>query len=209
MKADSPNKNRNRWLKTLHQWHWMSSALSLIGLLLFAATGITLNNAAWLEARPVVINRSATLPADVLAEIERLDPARKTTRLPVTAEKWLDSQLGIHIGARPAELSADEIYLSLPEPGADAWLSIDRTSGSVQYEHSRRGWIAYLNDLHKGRHTGLAWNWFIDLFAVACIIFAMTGLFLLKLHSRHRLSTWPLVGLGLVGPAVLLMIFSH
>ena len=42
------------WLKQLHMWHWMSSAVSLIGLLLFAVTGFTLNHAADIEATPVV-----------------------------------------------------------------------------------------------------------------------------------------------------------
>ena len=43
--------------------------------------------------------------------------------------------------------------------------------------------IAWLNDLHKGRHTGEAWSWFIDIFAVACLVFAGTGLFLLLLAA--------------------------
>ena len=33
------NARRSFWLKQLHQWHWISAALSLIGLLLFAVTG--------------------------------------------------------------------------------------------------------------------------------------------------------------------------
>src|SRR3546814_1996679 len=49
-----------------------------------------------------------------------------------------------------------------------------------------RGWIAYLNDLHKGRHTGAAWSWFLDLFAVACLVFSLTGLVLLQMHAGQR-----------------------
>src|SRR3546814_5708956 len=41
------------WLKHLHMWHWMSSAISLIGLLLLAITGLTLNHAADIEASQV------------------------------------------------------------------------------------------------------------------------------------------------------------
>src|SRR3546814_10812573 len=47
------------WLKQLHMWHWMSSAISLIGLLLFAITGFTLNHAADIEASPVVAERKS------------------------------------------------------------------------------------------------------------------------------------------------------
>ena len=34
-------RRRSYWLKTLHQWHWISAALCLVGMILFAATGIT------------------------------------------------------------------------------------------------------------------------------------------------------------------------
>jgi hypothetical protein len=34
-------QRRAFWMRQLHQWHWISSALCLIGLLLFALTGIT------------------------------------------------------------------------------------------------------------------------------------------------------------------------
>ena len=107
------------------------------------------------------------------------------------------------------EWSADEIYLSLPRPGGDGWLSIDRASGEVEYEVTRRGAVAYLNDLHKGRNAGPVWGWFIDVFALACLVFSITGLFLLKFHAARRASTWPLVALGLVLPVLLALIFIH
>ena len=79
----------------------------------------------------------------------------------------------------------------------------------MEYERTERGWISYFNDLHKGRNAGPAWGWFIDLFAVACIVFTATGLFLLQLHARQRRSTWPLVALGLLIPALLALLFIH
>jgi hypothetical protein len=53
------------------------------------------------------------------------------------------------------------------------------------------------------------WKWFLDIVVLACIMFALTGLVLLQLHSRHRRSTWPLVGLGLLIPAALAIFFIH
>jgi hypothetical protein len=72
--------------------------------------------------------------------------------------------------------------------------------GQVEYEKTDRGWISYFNDLHKGRNTGTAWSWFIDVFTVACLVFCITGLFLLQMHAGKRPATWPLVALGLVAP---------
>ena len=54
--ADVSRSNASRavWLKQLHQWHWISSALCLLGMFLFAITGITPNHASQIESKPVV-----------------------------------------------------------------------------------------------------------------------------------------------------------
>jgi hypothetical protein len=200
---------RSYWLKTLHQWHWMSAALSLAGLIVFAATGITLNNAAWIEASPTVESRSATLPDDLRSTLVGMADKAATVALPREAERWLDNEFNIRVRGRPAEFSADEVYVGLPEPGADAWLAISLPDGHVEYERNARGWVAYFNDLHKGRNTGAAWSWFIDIFAAACLMFAVTGLFLMTMHATNRRATWPLTGLGVLIPLVLMLLWVH
>ena len=200
-------QRRGFWLRTLHQWHWISSALCLVGMLLFAVTGITLNHASRIEGEPRVDNRQLALPPPLQAALEGDD--EQTAPLPPMVAAWLSDALDAPIGSREAEWSADEIYLSMPGPGRDAWLSIDRASGELEYERTERGWISWLNDLHKGRNTGPAWGWFIDVFAVACIVFTLTGFFLLQLHAKNRPSTWPLVGLSLAVPVVIALFFIH
>ena len=195
-------------MKQLHSWHWISSAVSLIGLLLFAFTGITLNHAADVEGAPTIVERSGTLPAPLLTQIAVSDAPDAKKPLPNAVRLWLDKELGQSSGA-DAEWSADEVYLALPRPGGDGWVAIDRHSGKVTSESTSRGWISYLNDLHKGRNAGSAWKWFIDIFAVACFLFALTGLLLLQLHARRRPSTWPLVAAGLAIPAIVAIIFIH
>lgn len=197
---------RAAWMKTLHQWHWISSALCLVGMILFSITGITLNHAGQIEGRPERTTVEAVLPSDLRAH---LDASATAAALPDDVLQWLHEHLDLRLQDPPAEWSDDEIYLSLPRPGGDAWLSIDRHSGDVLYERTDRGWIAYLNDLHKGRNTGTAWSWFIDLFAVASLVFCLTGLVLLQLHARHRPMTWPVTGMGLVIPLLLALYFIH
>jgi len=209
MKASSSPQRRSYWLKTLHQWHWMSAALSLAGLIVFAATGITLNNAAWIEASSKVETLTATMPEEVLVVLAERAGGPDKGPLPARAEQWLDQQLNIHIRGRAAEYSPDEIYVGLPEPGADAWLVVSLPDGEVEYERSARGWVAYFNDLHKGRNTGAAWSWFIDVFAAACLVFAVTGLFLMTLHAANRKATWPLTGLGILIPLILMLLWVH
>ena len=204
----SQQQRRGFWLRQLHQWHWISAAMCLVGMLLFTATGITLNHAARIEAAPRVDNRTTELPAPLLAQLADA-PEQGNTPLPADVAAWLGTELELSLGRRPAEWSPQEAYLSMPSPGADAWLSIDRETGAVEFERTARGWVSYFNDLHKGRNAGPAWGWFIDVFAIATLVFCITGLFLLHLHARQRRLTWPLVGLGLVVPVLLILLFIH
>ena len=194
------------WLGTLRQWHWISSALCLVGMLLFAVTGITLNHAAQIEARPVITERQAELPQALRQQLLTRLPA---TGLPDTLRQWLESELDLDLAGRDAEWTDGELYIALPRPGGDAWLSLTLDSGELLYESTDRGWISYLNDLHKGRNTGAAWSWFIDIFAAVCVLFSLTGLLLLQRHAVGRPTTWPLVGLGLVIPVLLALLFIH
>jgi len=208
--APAPRKRSRKsfWLKQLHTWHWMSSAVSLIGLLLFAITGFTLNHAGEIEAKPAIVETAAQLPAPLMAQVKPDDAPDTKKPIPAQVAKWIEARIPLKAQG-DAEWSADTVYLALPRPGGDAWISIDRASGEVTSETASRGWIAYLNDLHKGRNAGAVWKWFIDIFVLACIVFAGTGLVLLQLHSKHRKSTWPIVGLGLLIPALLAIFFIH
>src|SRR5690606_15375361 len=203
-------RRRAFWLKTLHQWHWVSSALCLVGMLLFSLTGITLNHAGRIAATPGVTTHTATLDAGLL-EALRAEAAPEAGRgpLPAPLRRWLDDELQVGAHGGDAEWLDVEIYMALPRPGGDAWFSIDTQTGEATYEVTTRGWISYANDLHKGRNTGPMWAWFIDLFAVACVVFSVSGLFLLYLHGRQRAMTWPMVGLGLVVPLLIVLLFIH
>lgn len=206
---------RGRWLKSILPWHWISSALTLAGLLVFAITGITLNHASSIEAKPAVHSGTFNLSPDERALLDQAAPkgaggASARGALPPALNAPLQVRTGLEwADGATAEWSAEEVYLALPRPGGDAWLRIDRASGELEWEDSDRGLVAWLNDLHKARHTGAVWSAFIDIFAVACVMASVTGLLLLALHARKRPSTWPLVAAGLALPALLAILAAH
>lgn len=200
--------SRAFWLKQLHSWHWISAAVSLIGLMLFAITGITLNHASQIPAEPLTMEANAVLPAPLLARLADM-PEDSTAPVPDEVARWTADALKVSIAGLPTEMSPGEVYIALPRPGGDRWLTIDRSTGDALLETTTRGWIAYLNDLHKGRNTGPVWSMFIDVFAIACVIFAVTGFGLTWMHARKRPSTWPLLGLGLLVPVVIALMFIH
>jgi hypothetical protein len=209
--ATAKNAGRAVWLKQLHQWHWVSSALCLLGMFLFSITGITLNHASQIEAKPTVVRKAATAPASLLAQLRAFASEHDGDKapLPEAAERWLDATWSVNAGGRAAEWAVDEVYLPLPKAGGDAWVRIGLEDGAAEYENTDRGWISWLNDVHKGRNTGTAWNWFIDVFAAACLVFCITGLLILKFHAANRPFTWPMVGLGVLVPIVIALLFIH
>jgi uncharacterized protein len=207
MRDTVDRQRRAFWLKHLHRWHWISSAVSLVVLLLFSVTGFTLNHAASIEGSPKVERRHAQMPQGWDAAL--VVPRAKSAPVDAVTAARVRQAVGADIAGRAADWSDDEIDVTLPRPGGDGWVSIDRETGRVEYETTDRGWLAYLNDLHKGRNTGPVWNWFIDVFALACLVFAITGLWLLQLHAGQRRMTWPLVALGLLLPLVVALLFIH
>src|SRR3546814_16968122 len=112
---------RSFWLKQLHRWHWISAALSLVGMLLFAVTGITLNHAADIEASPTVTEREARLPPPLLKALP-VGGAEKAP-LPEQVGAWLGKEPSVSAAGRAAEWSADDISTAPPRPGAAGWLA--------------------------------------------------------------------------------------
>ena len=193
--------------RTMHSWHWISAAICLAALLLFSITGVTLNHAASIGAAPQVTTGNAQMPPGLLSE---LAGERSTAdAVPTGTADWVEALFDIDARAASIEWSEEELYLSAPGPGRDAWVSIDRATGAAKFEATDRGWIAYFNDLHKGRNTGIAWVIFIDVVAAACVFFALTGLVLLWIQARQRTSTWPLVGGGAAILVVLMIFLAH
>ena len=189
----------------MRQWHWISSAVCLVGMLLFAVTGITLNHAASIKVEPQIEALEIVLSATQLKLLENRDEGP----LPLALRQWLYQEHGIRTPKKAAEWDEGELYLGMPQPGGDAWLSIDLESGELLYEQTYRGAISYLNDLHKGRNTGVAWSWFIDIFSLLCVLFSLSGLWLLVRYSKQRRSTWPWVGLGVLLPVLIIILTVH
>jgi uncharacterized protein len=200
---------RGWWVRQLHTWHWISSAIAMVGLLLFTITGFTLNHAADIAADPVIADGTATLSAAGQAALGGKGTANPARTIPGRVIRELTEKTGLSLGNGIPEWTEEELYVALPRPGGDGWIAVDRASGAISWESTDRGWISYLNDLHKGRDTGPVWSWFIDIFALGSIIFIGTGFILMWLHSRNRPLTWPVTGLGLIVPIILALFFIH
>ena len=86
-------------------------------------------------------------------------------------------------------------------------VTLDMPSGEGYYEKvSRRAVFFESNFLHYNLPKRL-WTWIADLFAVALIIVAITGLFILKgRNGITRRGAW-LTSIGLLVPAIFLILY--
>jgi hypothetical protein len=205
-----PGARRALYLRQLHQWHWISSALCLTAMLLFAVTGFTLNHASQIEAKPAVTRVKAALPAALRKQLADFAAGHADAKLPLPAElaDWAERTFPAQVRGVRAEWSEEDAYVALPRPGGDAWLRIG-LDGRAEYEKTDRGWISWLNDMHKGRNAGPVWGWFIDVFAGACLVFCVTGFLIMQVHAANRPSIWPVIGFGILLPLVLALLFVH
>lgn len=194
------------WSRQLRQWHWISSAVCLVLMLMFAVTGVTLNHADLFESRSEPVVRETHLP-DALGE--RLSHLAPKAVVPDAVAAEIRRLTGADVTTQPVDNQYGEIVFDLAAPGKDRVLTIDLNAGSMTYEVTDRGAVALFNDLHKGRHSGSAWKLLIDASAAFFIVFALTGFGLLWLHARTRVSTWPLTALGLIVPIVVFLLLAH
>ncbi len=185
---------RMRWL------HIYLSMLGLGALLFFSVTGITLNHPDWmLGGRRHEQRLTGQLPALWLAAGQGESAVNK---LAVVEELRRAHGLGGLVD----EFRVDdtECSVAFKGPGSSADAFVNRQTGAYQLTVASEGWLALVNDLHKGRHTGAAWAVLIDVTAVLLMLVAISGLWLL-FYVRRRRNSGLWIGLG--GTVLLWLVF--
>lgn len=182
--------------------HWVSSAFCFAILLLFAATGITLNHTDWFSADMSSHEQIITLDKTLQQALQNSNEEERLT----FAIQWVKTTLDLNLATR-IEQDEIEITFDYPRPGGYTLVIFDIELGEVIVEDHSRGFVSKMNDLHKGRHSGLVWSWVIDISAALMLIFSITGLILLYQYSRNRPSTWPLLVIGLAIPFTIILVF--
>ena len=87
------SRRRMQVYRTTHLLHWISAAVCLAALLLFSITGVTLNHAGSIGAKPVVTTRSAQLPDTLRAALARA--ATRQPAVPPALADWIESEFDI------------------------------------------------------------------------------------------------------------------
>lgn len=164
------------WARWLHVY--ISTGTMLL-VLFFALTGITLNHPnLMLGSNEVTDTVNGTLP-DGWMQGGQVDWLR--------VSEYLRNHDGVHgrVGDYYADDTSGQLSFRSPGYAADAFLDIQ--AGTYQLSIDQQGWVAVLNDLHRGRDAGGAWAWGIDAVGAFLAIVALTGLGLLLLLQKIRL----------------------
>jgi hypothetical protein len=161
-----------RWL------HIYTSMVSLLVVLFFAGTGVTLNHPDWLAGERTE-ELTGTLPA-----------AWKTAKgidWLVVAEH-LRTAHGVHGTVSDRREDDREGSLTFRAPGYSADAFIDVHDGSYKLTVAYQGAVGVLNDLHRGRDSGSAWAWLIDVSGIFLVFLSLTGLGLLFYLKKVRIK---------------------
>jgi uncharacterized protein len=161
-----------RWL------HIYTSMVSLLVVLFFAATGVTLNHPDWLAGERTD-EVTGTLPATW--------KTAKGIDWLVVAEH-LRAANGVHGTVADRREDDREGSLTFRAPGYSADAFIDVRDGSYKLTTSYQGAVGVLNDLHRGRDAGSAWAWLIDASGVFLVFLSLTGLGLLFYLKKVRIK---------------------
>jgi hypothetical protein len=162
--------------RTLHIYLTM---LGLAVMLLFGVTGFTINHEEGLGAavgRPS--QHEGQVPLPLLAAHDHL-----------RVVEHLRKEFGIRGAMNNFSDLADELAIAFKEPG-EVWdITVAKSTGRVIARQEQYGAIALINNLHRGRYTGAAWSWVIDISASLIVLACVTGFVLwLALPPRRQVG---------------------
>jgi hypothetical protein len=170
-----------RWL------HTYISLVTLLVVLFFSITGLTLNHAEWSSGG--VIQKDVTGTVDV----KWLDTAAPD-KLNITEKLRQDHSLRGYVDE--VRIDDRECTVMFKAPGYSADAFIDVKTGQYQMTIVEEGKLAVMNDLHKGRHSGKLWGVLIDASAILLSIISLSGLGLLFFLKRIRTGGLIVVAVG-------------
>ena len=182
------------WTRWLHIY---LSMFSFGALLFFAITGITLNHPAWMDGRQKIKQVEGQLTLSwVHADSLRVEELKVV--------EHLRNNYNIKAYLSDFTNEATECAVSFKGPGYTADGFIDRSTGKLQLTITKSGFIAMMNDLHKGRDSGTTWAWLIDVSAVLMILVSLTGFIMIFYLKKRRFSG---LIITVIGAMIILMFY--
>ncbi|MBC8137718.1 MAG: PepSY-associated TM helix domain-containing protein [Fibrella sp.] len=188
-KPSVPDAPRDRpfHLKVAALLRWLHIYLSMLSLLLvlfFSATGLTLNHPDWFFSKQMKQTDTEGKLSEAWLAGSSSDPSR-VARLEIVEEL---RKRGVRGALEEFRVDETECLVSFKAPGYAADGYIDRRTGTYRLTTTEEGTVAALNDLHKGRHSGAVWSKVVDISAIFLVVISLTGLGLVFFLKRLRVA---------------------
>lgn len=174
--------------RTTHRWarlvHVYTSMVALLVVLFFGLTGLTLNHPNWTFGDETsTTSESGTFPFETTSNgaVDFLSMA-----------EFVRSEYDVKGTVDSYQATDTEGSISFKDPGYSADLFFSVEDGTYDITIEQQGFLAVMNDLHKGRNSGSTWAWLIDVSAIFLVVISVTGLamqFFLRKRRRSALVT--------------------
>lgn len=188
MTAETPARrragfDRGAFYRLARMLHAYLSAFAFLALIFFAATGLLLDHPDWLQgAKPAERETVVRLPAAELAAARASpDPSRA-----LAAAVGRRTPL---VGAyKSAETEAGAALIHLEGVRGVSDIDLDTATGEARVTLAPATAVTVIGELHRGRKSGAAWRWVIDLSAALILALSLIG-YVLFFSLRFRLRT--------------------
>lgn len=180
------SKSLQRWSRIIHVY---ASMFSLLVVLFFAITGVTLNHPDWTFG-------TSNSRTETVGDLP--DGWNNGTEVDwLVVSEHLRAEAGVRGSISSFDGDPSDASITFQGPGyqADAFIKGD---GTYDLTVTSQGAMAVINDLHKGRHTGTSWRWLIDASGIGLALVALSGMFLQFFLRKRRRSAFVSAGIGLV-----------
>jgi hypothetical protein len=192
--AQKRNAATNRWMRWLHVY---TSMISLLVVLFFGLTGLTLNHPSW-----SIGGKAHHVYTGIL-------PAGSTSSNPpdyLKISETMRSQRDVIGEVTDYGVSGNDGRITWNAPGYEAALTFDVQAATYTLTVDEGGLLAMMNDVHKGRNAPRSWHWIIDLSALLLVFVAVTGLGIQLFQRKRRTRALIVAGVGVVLTVVLIYI---
>ena len=190
-KESGKSKGKKRFAGLSRWLHIYLSMVSFTILLFFAVSGLTLNHAdLFTSGKEVVTKDSGNVNVKWVNQVD----TTKINKLQLV--EFFRNKHEVRGALSDFRIDDSEVSLTFNGPGYLADLFVDRETGNYQLTTTRFGAVAIMNDLHKGRDSGKAWSWIIDISAVLMTLVSISGIILICFIKKKRLSGFIIAAIG-------------
>ncbi|PWS29580.1 peptidase [Pedobacter yonginense] len=173
-------------------------------LLFFAVSGLTLNHADWFTSGKEVVTKDS---GNVEVRWVNQTDTAKINKLQLV--EFFRNEHQVKGALSDFRIDDRECSLTFNGPGYIADSFVDRETGKYELTVTRLGAVAVINDLHKGRDSGKAWSWIIDISAVLMTLVSISGIILICFIKKKRLSGFLIAAVGTIACYLIYKLFVH